>query len=130
MTVYERRLQRLMANNVELPDFDDMQQVIEGIGNVSREVELVKLEIIKGEARAVREGISDMSLYIGGKQPPISFLEATVKKTGIENELLPLRERLAGLESSLEVLRKSYDLLRIRIEVWRSLQANERASVL
>ena len=115
---------------IDLPDFDDMQKVIEKMSDLSLKIELLKLEIEVAESEIVTTCMTDTRFFVGGKPPSMSLITSTFARTGLNGELVPKRQELAKLESLLEVLRRSYDLMKSRIDVWRSLQANERASVM
>jgi hypothetical protein len=113
----------------QLPDFDDLQRLIENIGYLSLEKEKLAIDIMMAEANIVRTCTTDAKYFANGKPPTMSFLDATYKQTGFDGELVPLRHQLARVTASLEVMRKTYDLTKNRIEVWRSEQATQRAAL-
>jgi len=116
-----------MSNQIDLPDFDDLMDRIQTIGKLSEEKEYIEIEIMVREADIVRTVTTDKNYFINDKPPAMNFVEATYKRTGLNGELVEYRQRLANVSARLEVARKSYDLLKSRIEVWRSIQANERS---
>jgi hypothetical protein len=111
---------------IELPDFEDLSASIDKIGQLAKEKETLELDIALGEARVYKTCMSDSTYFSGGKQPSVAYIKAAYETTGLEDELTPLRRRLIEVETSLEVTRRAYDLMRIRIDVWRSQQATER----
>jgi hypothetical protein len=114
---------------MELPDFDDLQRLIENIGNLSLQKETLEIDIMMAEATTIRTCTTDPKYFSGGKAPTMSFLEATYKQTGLDGEIVPLRYKLADVTARLEILRKTYDLTKNRIEVWRSEQATQRSAL-
>jgi hypothetical protein len=100
---------------------------IETIGSLSEEKEVLEIEIMVREADVVRTVVNDPAYRVGDKPLAMNFIEATYKVTGLNGELVTPRRQLATVIARLEVARKSYDLLKTRIEVWRSIQANERS---
>lgn len=116
-----------MSQNLDLPDFNDLMDRIEVIGKLSEERENLELEIIIREADVVRTVVNDPAYRTEGKPLAMNFIESTYKRTGLNGELIEPRRRLANIIARLEVARKAYDLLKTKIEVWRSIQANERS---
>lgn len=112
---------------IDLPDFDFLMDMINIIGSLSTKKENLELDIISLEARVVIVATTDEKYFVGGKPPSMSFVEATYKRTGFDGEIMQKRRELAVVSSELEVARKSFDLAKQKIEVWRSLQANERS---
>ncbi len=113
-----------------LPDFDDLMQLAGKISEISFKRIQLENEIKKGEADVFKRVFSDPSLWRDGKTPTISFIESTYKFTGVQNELLPLRNSLALITAELEKLRLQMEVYKQMLEVWRTQSANERASSL
>jgi hypothetical protein len=128
MTRYERRFKKVMAT-IQLPDFDDMVNAIENITNTNLAKLLLDLEIKAKEAEIVKLSSMDEANFINGKPPSVAYLEATVKFTGVSGELVEKRKTLAELTANLEKYRLQYDLMKTKIEVWRSQTASERIAV-
>jgi|WetSurSiteA1Bulk_404760.scaffolds.fasta_scaffold07284_4 hypothetical protein len=114
---------------IQLPDFDDMANAIENITNTNLRRILLDLEIKAKEAEIVRLSSVDEAYFINGKPPSVAYLEATVKFTGVDNELIEKRNILAELTANLERYRLQYELMKSKIEVWRSQTASERIAV-
>lgn len=114
---------RLLKN---LPDYDDMIKVSNEIGQLM--LDKMKLDIqIKGiEATTVKEVVTNSLYYIGGKPPSMNFIEDTYKFTGINGELLPMREKLAEIISDLEKKKVQFEAYKNLLDMWRTLAANER----
>jgi len=114
---------------VQLPDFDDMQNMIEQIHDISLQKMMVDIEIHSKEAEIVRKSVSEEASFVNGKPPSVAYLEATVKYTGLNGELVEMRKALSTLSADLERNRLMFDLMTKKIEVWRSQTANERVSL-
>jgi hypothetical protein len=107
-----------MANNVTLPDFEEMQGLIQRIREKSVEVSKLDIQIKFLEAMTFRAGKE--------QGMAVSFIDNAYKVTGFNNEILPLRERLGESTAELNALRHELDLDKSLIEVWRTISANER----
>jgi len=113
---------------VQLPDFDDMAKMIDNIYETSLKKMMLDLEIHAKEAEIVRISMADEKYFVNGKVPSVAYLEATVKFTGIDGELVEMRKALSETSASLERFRLLYELMTKKIEVWRSQTANERVA--
>lgn len=113
---------------IELPDFNDMIKIAEQIYNLSQKRAELDIKIKIGETLAVKNGME--TIKIDGKKPSISYLETTVKVTGMGNELIEMRKEYADLTNKILYLKELLELYKLQIEVWRTLSANERVSLL
>jgi hypothetical protein len=111
---------------VLLPDFDDMAKMIDNIYEASLKKMLLDLEIHAKEAEIVRISMTDENCFVNGKAPSVAYLEATVKFTGVNGELVEMRKALSETSANLERSKLLYELMVKKIEVWRSQTANER----
>lgn len=112
---------------VDLPDFEDLTGMIDKIGELSLKKEKLELDISLREADVFRVCMTDELFFMNGKPPAVSYVEATYKRTGLQGDIIPLRVELAEVTARLEVARKSYELMKIKIDTWRSQQATERS---
>jgi hypothetical protein len=106
---------------VELPDFDEMQELIQRIKILSFEVSKLDIHIKFLESVTFRKG-KEQGLAV-------NYIENAFKTTGFDDEILPLRLELADKMSELNALKHQLELNRSLVEVWRSIQANERMLV-
>jgi len=112
-----------MSALVDLPDVDQLQELVEEIYKVSREIAKLKLEIKVREAEIVRNSYSDE------KKISMSYIQNSLVVTGINNELVPLRARLAELETKCDYYKHKYEMLKMIIDIWRTQSANERLKI-
>ena len=115
---------------VNLPDFDDIERLINEISNKGLEKGNLELEIKDKEAGVTMTVTTDSTYFINGKAPSQAFIDRTYLFTGLSGELLPLRRRLNEVTAEYNRLKNLLDLLSSRIEVWRSEQANIRSTQL
>jgi ferredoxin-fold anticodon binding domain-containing protein len=110
---------------VELPDFDKMIDQIGKISELSlKEAELqLKIKIKESEITLAVSTVPE-----GKKAPSQTFIDSTYKITGINNELIPLREELIQISNQLDFAKRNYEMLKLLTEIWRTQSANERGS--
>lgn len=111
-----------------LPDFSEFMSVTEEIGKLLYTKLLLEKEIKKLEANVVIEAMVNEKYFIGGKPASMSYLESTLKFTGLNGEIVPLREELARVTGKLEESKLRLYVYKDMLEVWRTLSANERNS--
>lgn len=111
---------------IDLPDFDDMINIANKIFDLSMEKSKIDIEIKLKEKEAIEYAYSNMT--IDGKRPSMSYLESTVKVAGIDNNLIELRKKQMELSNEIELFKTVLDIYKLKIEVWRTMSANERAS--
>jgi hypothetical protein len=122
----------LTANEVakRIPDFDDLVELTENIGNLLLKKMLLEKDIRNLETKTVLRIISNPDFNVSGKPPSMSFIDATWKYNGIDNEILPLREKLAETYAELEKAKSRYDLYKELISIWQTLTYAERKNTL
>ena len=103
---------------IELPDFEEMQELIQRIKILSFEVSKLDIQIKFMESITFRKG-KEQGLAV-------NFIENAYKTTGFDDEILPLRLELAEKMSELNALKHELELNRSLVEVWRTVSANER----
>ena len=105
-------------SEVDLPDFDKMYKIIEEIRDLS--IEVAKLEL----TLKVKEG----DIFVKGREKdmPVNHITSAYKAGGFEGELVPERNTLAEKQAELKFKENVLALYRSKIDVWRSVSANER----
>ena len=103
---------------IELPDFNEMWGLIQKIKILSFEVSKLDIQIKFMESITFRKG-KEQGLAV-------NFIENAYKTTGFDDEILPLRLELAEKTADLNAIKHELELNKSLIEVWRSIQANER----
>ncbi len=105
-------------SDIELPDFDRMFELIEEIKRLQIEVSKIDLKLKYEESIIFREGKE--------QGHSVAFIENALKIPGVNNELLETRSYLAEKEAELAAKKHELLLYRDIIEVWRTIQANNR----
>ena len=117
-----------MANVDLLPDFDEMMKLANAIGDLNYKRIIIENGIATLEADAIKK--SAETLVVNGKPPSMEYLKMTVKHTGMQNEILPLRAELAEVESKLETARKLFEVMKAMVSIYQTDSANKRAAIL
>lgn len=117
-----------MANKVDLPDFDSIAEIAEKIYNLTKQKGLLELTIKIQEKEAIEKSID--GIKIQGKTPSMSYLESTIKITGLENEIIENRKKLYEISAELDYYKNLMDIAKLKIDIWRTLRADERAGLL
>ena len=106
---------------VNLPDFDEMYETIVHIRNLAVDVAKLelKIKVLEGEVfvRGREEGLA------------VNLVTNAYKTSGWDNEILPLRVELTEKQAELRFLENTLNLYRSKIDVWRSVSANERTGI-
>lgn len=110
----------------KIPDFDDMLKLADEIAELLFKKLILDKEIKTAEAEVVRKATTEEQYFIGGKPPTYSFIDSTYKYTGLNKELIPLREEQAKVISELERAKTKYDIFGEMLDVFRTVSANER----
>jgi frataxin-like iron-binding protein CyaY len=113
-------------DKVELPDFEDIANVIEKIREVSIKKSLIDLEIKVKEAEINIEATRDTKYFVNKKPPSQEYIKNSWRITGFDNELLKPRKHLVTLSAELEYNRLKLALLNNLVDIWRTQSANER----
>jgi hypothetical protein len=113
----------------ELPDFNDMQAQADLIYSLSIEKANLDLTIKIMQADITRKVTTDTAYWVGGKAPSVAYIDATYTVTGLESELTPLKQKLIVSTAELDKAKFSLDLMKTKIDVWRSKMASERVAV-
>lgn len=114
---------------MELPDFEDLARSIDTISQLALEKSVLDITIKEMECNVFKIAITDEKYLQQGKIPSTAHIENTYRYTGLNNEILPYRLKLAKVSSELEKQRLSFELMKDKIEIWRSEQATKRISL-
>ena len=112
-----------------LPDFDDLQGMISQIFDLQSKKAYLDVEIKATEALVTREVTTNEKYFTNGKAPSMEFIKSTYQYSGIDGKLIEKRKEYADVAALLEFKRLSYDLAKMKVDVWRTRSANERLSV-
>lgn len=121
-----------MKSNLEeilekIPDFEQFLEVASEIRQASLNKMLLEKEIKAGEAKVFRKAMTDEQYQVNGKAPAVSYVDSAYKHTGLDGELLPLRESLIEATAELDELKLRLEVYKSMLDVWRTLSANERS---
>lgn len=117
----------MSITQIDLPDYDELMSIIDGIGELVEAKESLELQIAIQEAVAFKTCATNEDYFVSGKPPAVAYVTVTYKTTGLDGEIIPMRRNLAVTIARLEVARKRYEILKSRIDVWRTQQATVRA---
>ena len=118
-----------MSNvEIKLPDFDRLFELSNTIRDLSLEKLTVENEISMLEAQAIEHGIRNIK--IGGKTASMDYLKSTVKYSGVNGEILPLRKKLVEITVDLDKYKNYMQIFRDMISIYQTESANRRASLL
>jgi len=117
-------------NENNIPDFEDMINVSERIRELSLEKVKLELSIDDSFAKTVVQLTTNPEYYINNKPPSMVFIKSTYGFSGLDGKLYELRVQLGTAEVELEYLKNKLNIYRDMIDVWRTISANKRASVI
>jgi hypothetical protein len=115
---------------VELPDFEDMQKIIAEIRDLQLRELRFEIVLKRKEAEVYIETSKNPKYFINDKPPSATFVKSTYEFTGLSNELLKIRAELAKVQAELDYKRNLFYLMKDMIDVWRTVSANERQTLL
>lgn len=105
-------------DDIKLPEFEKLFELVQEMKQLQFEISKLDIKIKYYESIIFREGKEH------GQS--VAYIENAFKFPGNDGELIELRLQLA--EKEAELAAKKYELLLYRdmIEVWRTIQANNR----
>lgn len=113
-----------------LPDFEDLQKLAEDIKRLAFEKAKLEHLIKERESQIFVTCTKDEKYFVGGKPPSVSFIQSAYIYTGLEGELTKTRSELITVDVSLERTKMQYSLYKDLLDIWRTLNANERKTAL
>lgn len=113
----------------KIPDFDEFAKLADEIGILLYEKLRLEKDIKAREATIVREVTTNPQYRLENKVPTMSYIESTYRFSGLDGELLPLRDSLAQVISELERKKITLSVYKDMIEVFRTISANQRTAL-
>ena len=113
-----------------LPDYEDLQKLADDIKKLSFEKARLEHSIKERESTIFLTCSRDEKYFQGGKPPSVSFVQSAYIYTGLNGELLPNRSELINVETLLDRTKMQYALYKDLLDIWRTLNANERQTAL
>jgi len=115
-----------------LPDFDEMLDIANDIGGLTRDIAITKAQLDSELAAITRIVTQEEKYWVGAegkeKPPAMNYTQATYHAEGYSEEskrrLQELRDHIAGMEGELEYLKKKFQVYAAMIDVWKASQYN------
>ena len=123
-------------NNTEelIPDFDRMEELATEAARLKSRMLVLKYEIGAYESRCVRDAQIHKEYWIGGKQPSMAYCDRVVVILGNSAEdaawLAAHRNELAEVTEALGLVESLIVINRDKLDLFRTLSANERKGFL
>lgn len=117
-------------SEAKIPDLEDMLKVAQRIKEVSLEKTRLGLVIEDTKSKTVIALTTKAEHFVNGKPPSMAFIRETYLFTGLDGQLYEYRKQLGQAEAELEFLKNKLSIYRDMIDVWRTISANKRASVI
>lgn len=118
-----------MEQRIELPDFEQIIKLVGDIKDTSIALAQAELLLDAKKAEINKKVVEDQKYFVNGKSPSQDYVKQTYLIVGLENELIPLRQTIIDFESKLEFLKRSFEIYKLQIEIWRTQSANERTAL-
>lgn len=117
-----------------MPDFDDFEKMAADVARLKAEILTIKGALSQAEAVCMREALTNSDYWIGGKRPAMNYCEKIVKELGNTEEdrivLRNLRVALANKTEAYQLLQHLITSSRDKLDLYRTLSANQRKSFL
>jgi hypothetical protein len=117
-----------MLVDIKLPDVDDMLKLTEEIKELALQQGKLTIRIKAAEAQTVLKLRGDEKYFVGGKPLAMNAIDSMYKYTGIDGELVKLREKLSEIIAERKHKELIFEVYRDIIAIWRTKSANERLS--
>lgn len=111
-----------------IPDFDEFMKLSASISDLMYKKMRLDNEIKGKEAEVFKLVSTSTDFLQAGKPPSATYIDNTYKFSGINGELLPLRDELSKTISDLEGKKQQMEIYKTMIEVWRTLCSNARTA--
>ena len=112
-----------------LPDFDRMFELIEEIKKLSLSKMRQEAGIKTKESEVFAEVMTDPKYLVGGKQPAVNYFDNAYKYSGIDGNLVPLREALMITISEIEAKKSEYELHKEMLDMFKTLVYQEKGMI-
>lgn len=115
-----------------IPDFDEMKEMADRAARLKGKVIALKANISMYEAQVIKEAMTNRDHWQDGKRPGITYCQSVVSKVGntdTDREVLyGWRIELAETVEELTLAEGYIQMMRDRLDLFRTLSANERKS--
>jgi len=117
-------------NENNIPDFEDMISVAEQIRVAYIEKVRLELKVKDTFSKTVLQITTNPEYFINNKPPSMVFITSTYGVGGIDGSLYTFKMELGKVEAELDFLKNKLGVYKDMIDVWRTISANKRASVI
>lgn len=109
-----------------LPDFEKFMELAREIKKISLDRMLLENQIKEKEAETFKTIMTDPKYFVNGKAITVSHYDSAYKFSGIDGELIKLRNTLADLVSELELKRSQFEVYNRMHELFKTLVYQEK----
>ena len=115
---------------INLPDFNDLDNLINVIKVLTIKKLSIEIDIKRRESEIMRIVSTDVKYFRNGKSPAVDYIETAYIYPGLDNELISERLELAETIALLDEAKLRFGILKDKIDIWRTVSANERVASL
>ena len=108
-----------------IPDFEDFMELAAQIATLSFNKMQIENQIKTAEANTFKEAMSKP--LENGKFPSSSFVSNAFLHTGLNGEIVQLRDALADTTANLEKRKMQFSIYKEMIGIFQTVSANERS---
>jgi hypothetical protein len=112
------------------PDFDQMMEIAQKVGDLTAETLKLDIQIKDAEAQIVKEVTTNVEYFKDGKCLAMNQIEPTYKYRGLNGELIPIRWDYATKKGELEKYKLIFQALQDCVKIFQTESSNMRSSVL
>lgn len=117
-----------------MPDFDDFEKMAADVARLKADILIAKSNLSQLEAHCMKEALTNSEYWLGGKRPAMNYCEKVVKEIGNTEEdavaLCSYRDQIAVMTEAYQLLQHLITLSRDKLDLYRTLSANQRKSFL
>lgn len=115
-----------MSSKFQLPDFDDMATVAQEISQLLYKKLMLEIKIKVMEENSFAIANTDPAYFVNGKPESATYIKSRYSYGGVKGEIVYFREDLAKATADLEDRKYKYELMKMKLDVYRTQSANER----
>lgn len=123
-----------MEQNELIPDFSEFEELTRQAASLQGRLYLLKYQLRAFEAELITIAMLNKEYWREGKRPTVSYCERVVMAIGNTDEdkecLLHFREAIAETTEELQLALGMIDLMKNKLELYRTMSANERKGYL
>jgi len=117
-----------------VPDFSEFEELTRQAAVLQGKLYLLKYQLKMFEAELITAAMMNRDYWREGKRPTVSYCDKVVVAIGNTKDdterLLAFRETIAGTTEELQLALGMIDLMKNKLELYRTISANERKGYL